>query len=180
MQLSCWCYTIYGNLVVVISKSKIYPLDIQNHLDRGYNIGIRLIDEFLAKSNVTRCADFKETAEVIAKVSLFFSTGCSGQILTMLHAVIECLKFLSFFPIINLLNIIGAWRLCLFIMPWNFILLCSEASVGNCSHNSPVHCMHASWQLAIILSNRISLADKNPWTSYCIAVKGNTSYHKMR
>lgn len=35
---------------------------------RGYNIGIRLIDEFLAKSNVSRCVDFKETAEVIAKV----------------------------------------------------------------------------------------------------------------
>lgn len=37
---------------------------------RGYNIGVRLIDEFLAKSNVTRCVDFKETAEVIAKVCL--------------------------------------------------------------------------------------------------------------
>lgn len=36
---------------------------------RGYNIGIRLIDEFLAKSNISRCVDFKETADVIAKVS---------------------------------------------------------------------------------------------------------------
>lgn len=35
---------------------------------RGYNIGIRLVDEFLAKSNVSRCVDFRETAEVIAKV----------------------------------------------------------------------------------------------------------------
>lgn len=35
---------------------------------RGYNIGIRLIDEFLAKSGVSRCVDFKETAEMIAKV----------------------------------------------------------------------------------------------------------------
>ena len=45
---------------------------------RGYNIGIRLIDEFLAKSNVTRCVDFRETAEVIAKVrpsSLVCFTG---------------------------------------------------------------------------------------------------------
>lgn len=38
---------------------------------RGYNIGVRLIDEFLAKSNVSRCVDFKETAEVIAKVLMF-------------------------------------------------------------------------------------------------------------
>ena len=35
---------------------------------RGYNIGIRLIDEFLAKSNVSRCNDFRETTDVIAKV----------------------------------------------------------------------------------------------------------------
>jgi hypothetical protein len=34
----------------------------------GYNIGCRLIDEFFAKSpNQSLCADFKETAEVIAK-----------------------------------------------------------------------------------------------------------------
>lgn len=54
--------------------------DFQEHTDedliisflcllcRGYNIGIRLIDEFLAKSGVSRCVDFKETAEMIAKV----------------------------------------------------------------------------------------------------------------
>lgn len=35
---------------------------------RGYNIGIRLIDDFLAKANITRCSDFRETAETIAKV----------------------------------------------------------------------------------------------------------------
>jgi hypothetical protein len=37
---------------------------------RGYNIGIRLIDEFLAKSKVGRCTSFKETAEVVAKQGL--------------------------------------------------------------------------------------------------------------
>lgn len=35
---------------------------------RGYNIGVRLVDEFLAKSSVSRCVDFRETADVIAKV----------------------------------------------------------------------------------------------------------------
>lgn len=35
---------------------------------RGYNIGARLIDDFLAKANITKCTDFKETADVIAKV----------------------------------------------------------------------------------------------------------------
>lgn len=35
----------------------------------GYNIGMRLIEDFLARSSVTgRCANFRETAEMIAKV----------------------------------------------------------------------------------------------------------------
>ena len=37
-------------------------------LDRGYNIGIRLIDEFLAKSKTGKCIDFRDTADKIAKV----------------------------------------------------------------------------------------------------------------
>ncbi|KAK2642966.1 hypothetical protein Ddye_024729 [Dipteronia dyeriana] len=43
--------------------------EVNKQLDQmGYNIGIRLIDEFLAKSNVARCVGFKETAEMIAKM----------------------------------------------------------------------------------------------------------------
>lgn len=36
----------------------------------GYNIGMRLIEDFLAKSNTGRCANFKETADIISKVSI--------------------------------------------------------------------------------------------------------------
>lgn len=36
---------------------------------RGYNIGVRLVEDFLARSNVGRCHDFRETADVIAKVN---------------------------------------------------------------------------------------------------------------
>ena len=36
---------------------------------RGYNIGVRLIDEFLAKAQVSSCSSFHETADVIAKVA---------------------------------------------------------------------------------------------------------------
>lgn len=34
----------------------------------GYNIGLRLIEDFLAKSNTGHCSNFRETAEVISKV----------------------------------------------------------------------------------------------------------------
>ena len=37
---------------------------------RGYNIGIRLIDEFLAKSKTGKCIDFRDTADKIAKVQV--------------------------------------------------------------------------------------------------------------
>ncbi len=39
-------------------------------LRRGYNIGIRLVDEFLAKAKISKCNSFRETADVIAKGAL--------------------------------------------------------------------------------------------------------------
>lgn len=49
-------------------------------LCRGYNIGIRLIDEFLAKSGVGNCSDFKETAEVIAKIAFKMFLGVNAEV----------------------------------------------------------------------------------------------------
>ncbi|XP_061344883.1 uncharacterized protein LOC133290787 isoform X1 [Gastrolobium bilobum] len=46
----------------------------------GYNIGIRLIDEFLAKSNVSRCVDFRETTDVIAKVGFKMFLGVAASV----------------------------------------------------------------------------------------------------
>ncbi|KNC73829.1 hypothetical protein SARC_13614, partial [Sphaeroforma arctica JP610] len=34
----------------------------------GYNIGIRLVEDFLARSGVARCVDFRETADVVSKL----------------------------------------------------------------------------------------------------------------
>lgn len=34
----------------------------------GYNIGIRLIEDFLAKTAIVRCSNFRETADMISKV----------------------------------------------------------------------------------------------------------------
>ncbi|XP_022981618.1 trafficking protein particle complex subunit 3-like [Cucurbita maxima] len=55
--------------------------EVNKQLDQmGYNIGIRLIDEFLAKSNISRCVDFKETADVIAKVGLKMFLGVNATV----------------------------------------------------------------------------------------------------
>lgn len=37
-------------------------------MSRGYNIGTRLIEDFLARSNLPRCTDLREVAEVVSKV----------------------------------------------------------------------------------------------------------------
>lgn len=43
---------------------------MNKQLDKmGYNIGLRLIEDYLAKSNsMRRCSNFKETADMISKV----------------------------------------------------------------------------------------------------------------
>ncbi|CCI40880.1 unnamed protein product [Albugo candida] len=54
---------------------------VNHQLDQmGYNIGIRLIDEFLAKSGVTSCTDFKETADVISKVAFKMFLGITTEV----------------------------------------------------------------------------------------------------
>lgn len=64
----------YGTIVAQLCQD--YDNDyreVNKQLDKmGYNIGMRLIEDFLAKSNMGRCANFRETADMIAKVRLVF------------------------------------------------------------------------------------------------------------
>lgn len=41
----------------------------------GYNIGVRLVDDFLAKSKAPPCASFADTADVVAKVAFKMFLG---------------------------------------------------------------------------------------------------------
>jgi hypothetical protein len=60
----------YGSIVVQLCKDFSYDYaEVNKQLDKmGYNIGVRLIEDFLARSNIGRCANFRETGEAIAKV----------------------------------------------------------------------------------------------------------------
>lgn len=45
----------------------------------GYNIGLRIIEDFLAKSNTGACANFREVAETISKVrAIVCAVGVCG------------------------------------------------------------------------------------------------------
>jgi hypothetical protein len=46
----------------------------------GYNIGIRLIEDFLAKTGTGRCLSFKDTAEVISKVGFKIFVNVTPQV----------------------------------------------------------------------------------------------------
>lgn len=52
----------------VIRNNDVVSLSPLSLFCRGYNIGVRLIEDFLARSSIGRCQDFRETADVIAKV----------------------------------------------------------------------------------------------------------------
>lgn len=56
----------YGSLVSQLLKDYENVEDVNKQLDRmGYNIGLRLIEDFLAKTSSPRCLDFKDVAEKI-------------------------------------------------------------------------------------------------------------------
>ncbi|KAF9515987.1 hypothetical protein BS47DRAFT_1376100 [Hydnum rufescens UP504] len=59
----------YGALVVQLIQDYEDYAEVNKQLElMGYNIGIRLIEDFLARSSLGRCTDFKEVGEVVAKV----------------------------------------------------------------------------------------------------------------
>ncbi|KAL9116036.1 MAG: hypothetical protein Q9227_000404 [Pyrenula ochraceoflavens] len=60
----------YGTIVAQLCTD--YDNDygeVNKQLDKmGYNIGMRLIEDFLAKTGAGRCSNFRETAEMVSKV----------------------------------------------------------------------------------------------------------------
>ncbi|KAJ2377551.1 hypothetical protein IW150_001314 [Coemansia sp. RSA 2607] len=59
----------YGSLVVQLVKDFEDYSAVNKQLDKmGYNIGVRLIDDVLARTGIEKCGDFHTTAEVISKV----------------------------------------------------------------------------------------------------------------
>ncbi|SBT87498.1 trafficking protein particle complex subunit 3, putative [Plasmodium malariae] len=71
----------YGALVSQLLKDLELVDEVNEQLEKmGYNIGIRLVEEFLAKSDISFCEDFEETVEVIAKVAFKMFLGISGTV----------------------------------------------------------------------------------------------------
>ncbi|CAH7686285.1 trafficking protein particle complex subunit 3 [Phakopsora pachyrhizi] len=71
----------YGSMVVQLVKDYEDYSQVNQQLDKmGYNIGTRLIEDFLARSSLGRCSDFNEVGEVISKVAFKAFIGYSPTI----------------------------------------------------------------------------------------------------
>jgi len=72
----------YGAFVAQILNDYEHVDEVNKQLDKiGYNIGVRLIDDFLARNpNVNRCHDFRDTADVLAKQGFKTYLGISPSI----------------------------------------------------------------------------------------------------
>lgn len=56
----------YGALVTRLLKDYENIDDVNKQLERmGYNIGVRIIEDFLARTSSGKCVDFRDTAEKI-------------------------------------------------------------------------------------------------------------------
>ncbi|CAH0393602.1 unnamed protein product [Bemisia tabaci] len=71
----------YGALVSQLMKDYENVDEVNKQLERmGYNIGIRLIEDFLARTGTGRCYDFRDTAEKIQSAFRLY-LGISPQIM---------------------------------------------------------------------------------------------------
>merc|ERR1712228_620969 len=71
----------YGAIVAQMIKDYKDVEVVNDELEKmGYNIGTRLVEEFLAKSNVVTCNTFHDTAKVIAKVAFKMFLGISADV----------------------------------------------------------------------------------------------------
>lgn len=70
----------YGAIVVQLVKDYKDVAVVNVELEKmGYNIGVRLVEEFLAKSGTQSCSNFRDTGTVIAKVAFKMFLGITAD-----------------------------------------------------------------------------------------------------
>ena len=98
----------YGAIVASLCRDFANDTAAVNaSLDRmGFNIGLRLIDEFLAKANMNApCNNFRDTAAVIARVALKMFLGCVADIVRVRDDGRECAMILRQNPLIDMVEL---------------------------------------------------------------------------
>mmetsp|Transcript_56791 Transcript_56791/g.65070 ORF Transcript_56791/g.65070 Transcript_56791/m.65070 type:complete len:188 (-) Transcript_56791:127-690(-) len=81
-KISCELLTLtYGAIVGQIVKDFEDVQECNKQLENlGYKMGLKLVEEFLAKSGVESCSDFRQTAETIAKPAFKMFLGITCEV----------------------------------------------------------------------------------------------------
>ncbi|XP_043540793.1 trafficking protein particle complex subunit 3-like isoform X4 [Chiloscyllium plagiosum] len=96
----------YGTLVAQLCEDYEKDEDINKQLDKmGRNIGMKLVEDFLARSNIAQCRNFYETADVIAKVAFKMYLGVTPRVTFWSQAGDDCSLFLEKNPLLGYVEI---------------------------------------------------------------------------
>lgn len=69
----------YGAVVTQLLRDYEDPKEVNTQLElMGYNIGVRIVDEFCAKARGVRCRSFRETMDTVAKEAFRMFLGVSA------------------------------------------------------------------------------------------------------
>ncbi len=71
----------YGSVVRQLLADYESVPEVNKQLDEmGYNVGVRIIDDFLAKSRAPSCGSFNDTADTLAKVAFRMFLGVAAHV----------------------------------------------------------------------------------------------------
>jgi hypothetical protein len=74
----------YGALVSQLFRTKTDPVIIEKDLEKiGQNMGVRLIDEFLSKSNQVPCQTFRDVMETMSKIAAKMFLGIDTELVEL-------------------------------------------------------------------------------------------------
>mmetsp|Transcript_2706 Transcript_2706/g.3712 ORF Transcript_2706/g.3712 Transcript_2706/m.3712 type:complete len:190 (+) Transcript_2706:14-583(+) len=81
-RLNAEVFTLtYGSLVMQLLKDFDDVNLVNEQLEKmGHNIGVRLVDEFLAKSGIASCSNFRDTADAISKIAFKMFLGITPEV----------------------------------------------------------------------------------------------------
>lgn len=91
-QVNAEIFTLtYGSLVRQLLADLEEVEAVNKQLDTmGYNIGTRLIDEFLAKSKTTKCLSFRDAVDKMAKIGFKLFLGVTPAVTNWDAKSTEC------------------------------------------------------------------------------------------
>eukprot|EP00879_Flechtneria_rotunda_P006619 GHRR01006956.1.p1 GENE.GHRR01006956.1~~GHRR01006956.1.p1 ORF type:complete len:182 (+),score=51.71 GHRR01006956.1:264-809(+) len=111
-QINAEIFTLtYGSIVRQLIADFEDLDEVNKQLEKmGYNIGVRLIDEFLAKSKQGRCSSFREAADVVARQALPMFLNITANVTNWSADGNECSLVLTDNPLADFVELPDEYR----------------------------------------------------------------------